>query len=365
MRASLPLVGRVGEGGQIPPAPKDAAMNLKGAEALKYLAKPDPRRAGLLLAGADPMRVAMKRAEAVLALVGPQGEAEMRLTRIAAADLRKSPSIVSDALRELGFFPGPRVVLLEDAGDGLAPALELTLKDWRPGDANLVVTAGDLKGKSALKALFEKRPDCISVIFYDEPPSRDEIESELKKAGLLPIDPRAMEDIVSLSRSIDPGDFRQTLEKLSLYKHGDTTPLTVAEVAGLAPATLEAEVEDLMHIVADQRIAEFAPILQRVVGQGTSAVTICIGALSHFKSLHAAACDPAGPTAALKWTRGNFKQKEAMARQARAWRAPELERALSLLVETDLTLRSTSRAPTMALMERALFRLVMTRLPKD
>jgi len=32
---------------------------------------------------------------------------------------------------------------------------------------------------------------------------------------------------------------------------------------------------------------------------------------------------------------------------------------LALLVETDLTLRSTSRAPAMAVMERALIRIAM------
>ena len=36
-----------------------------------------------------------------------------------------------------------------------------------------------------------------------------------------------------------------------------------------------------------------------------------------------------------------------------------LEAALSLLVETDLTLRSAQSAPQMALMERALIRLAM------
>ena len=46
-----------------------------------------------------------------------------------------------------------------------------------------------------------------------------------------------------------------------------------------------------------------------------------------------------------------------MIRQAGAWGARRLETALAHIVETDLTLRSTSRAPTMAVMERALLRL--------
>ena len=47
-------------------------MILKGAEASRYCAKPDPARAGLLIFGADPMRVALKRQEAIAALIGPE-----------------------------------------------------------------------------------------------------------------------------------------------------------------------------------------------------------------------------------------------------------------------------------------------------
>ena len=36
-------------------------MILKGAEAARYCARPDPARAGLLIFGADAMRVALKR----------------------------------------------------------------------------------------------------------------------------------------------------------------------------------------------------------------------------------------------------------------------------------------------------------------
>ena len=130
------------------------------------------------------MRVALKRQEAILALIGPDGEAEMRLTRIQAADLRKDAALLNDATRAVGFFPGPRVAFVEDATDGLSATLEAALKDWRPGDAQIVVTAANLTGKSTLKNLFEKHLNATAIALYDNPPNREEIESELAKAGL-------------------------------------------------------------------------------------------------------------------------------------------------------------------------------------
>ena len=53
-------------------------MILKGPEIARYLARPDPTRPALLIHGQDAMRVALKRAEAVAALTGPEAEAEMR-----------------------------------------------------------------------------------------------------------------------------------------------------------------------------------------------------------------------------------------------------------------------------------------------
>ena len=334
-------------------------MILRGTEASRYCAKPDPARPGLLIYGADAMRVALKRAEAILALIGPQGEADMRLSRLSGGDLRRDGSLLGDALTSPGFFPGPRAVWLEEATDGLTDPIAAALKGWRAGDGSLIVTAGNLTGKSALKTLFDKHPAAISIGLYDDPPSREEIEQELKRAGLSRIDPAAMADLTTLARALDPGDFRQTLTRVALYKHNDPTPLTSAEVASLAPATIEAEVDDLIHATADGRVAEVGPLMRRLEGQGTSAVTICIAALRHFRSLHIAACDPGGPAAGMNKARIFGPRRDAAQRQASQWGMRLLEQATALLVETDLTLRSASRAPTHAVMERALIRLAM------
>ena len=50
-----------------------------------------------------------------------------------------------------------------------------------------------------------------------------------------------------------------------------------------------------------------------------------------------------------------------MVRQAQGWGLRKLEKALSMLTDTDLALRSASRAPQMAVIERTLIRLAMLR----
>jgi DNA polymerase-3 subunit delta len=335
------------------------AMNLKGQQAAKYLAAPDAGRAGLLIFGADAMRVALKRQEAILALIGPQGEGEMRLTRLPAGDLRRDGAALSDAMRAVGFFPGPRVVFVEDATDGLADVMADALRDWRPGDANMVVAAGNLTAKSPLKKVFDDSGAGVCIGLYDEPPTRDEIEAELKRAGLRAIAPDAMADLGILARALDPGDFRQTLEKIALYHWGVDTPLTPADVAACAPATIEAEVDDVIHAVAERDQRQVGALMRRLEGQGVSPVTLCIGAMRHFKALHGAAIDGGGAQNGLQRMRVFGPRRDRMLRQLQGWRVPVLEWALAELLETDLTLRSTSRAPAMAVMERALIRLAM------
>ncbi len=336
-------------------------MKLSGAEAARYCAKPDPAKAGLLIFGGDAMRVALRRQEAIAALIGPQGESEMRLARMSGADVRRDPTALGDAMKAQGFFAGPRVVFVEEAGDAIADQAAAALADWRPGDAVLVVTAASLTAKSALRKLFEGGRATVCIGIYDDPPGRDEVEALLKAAGLRDIDRDAMGALLDLSRALDPGDFRQTIEKIALYKLGDASPLTVAEIAACTPATVEAGVDDLLHAAAEAHADQVGPVLRRLQGQGVTPVTICIQATRHFRTLHAAAADPGGPGAGIARVRPPVfgPRRDRMLRQAQSWGLAKLEDALRLLLETDLTLRSSTRAPAMAVMERALIRLAM------
>ncbi|MCC5972555.1 MAG: DNA polymerase III subunit delta [Rubellimicrobium sp.] len=336
-------------------------MKLSSRDASAWLRKPDPKTPAALIAGEDAMRVATRRKEVIASLIGPEGEVELRLTRIPGAELRKDPALVLDALKAQGFFPGPRVVLVEDATDGLAPVLGSALQDRAEGDAVLIVTAGGLKATSPLRKLFEGHRAAVSIVLYDDPPGPEEIAGLLAKAGLERVGAEARTVLSGLARDLDPGDFRQTIEKLGLYKIGDPADVTIEDIEAVAPRSSEAEPDSLLAIVAEGRSGEIAAVLRRLYAQGVGPVAICVAALRHFRRLHQAASDPGGPgqgAARLRPPVGG-PRRDAVIRQAGLWGGARLESAIGLLVETDLQLRSSSQAPPHALVERMLIRLAM------
>lgn len=342
-------------------------MKLSPREAPGYFAKPDPGKSGLLIFGQDPMRVALRRQQVIAALLGPAAEEEMRLTRLAGSEVRSDPALVLDAIKAVGFFPGHRAVFVEDATDACGPAILSGLENWQDGDATLIVTAGALKASSKLRKGFEAHPNAFAAAIYDDPPSRAEIEAQLKSAGLAAVSPDAQSLLSAYAAQLGPGDFSKLVEKIGLYKLGDEAPLSPRDVEACAPQSVEADLDDILNIVAEARSGEIGPTLRRLQAQGTNAVSLCIGATRHFRTLYAAASDPKGAAAGVGKLRPPVfgPRRDRIVRQASTWGPVRLEAALTLLTDTDLQLRSAGQtAPAMALVERALIRLAMLGKPR-
>jgi len=336
-------------------------MKLTGAAAQGYLRQPDPAHAAILIFGADAMRVAEKRKKVLDVLVGPSGADEMRLTRISGAALRKDPAMLLDAIKAQGFFPGHRVAFVEDATDGLSKIIAAALDDWQAGDAQVVLTAGSLTAKSALRKVIEGRKDAVAIGLYDDPPSVGDVEQALKDAGLPLPDRAVMDTLMALAHSLEPGDFRQSMDKLSLYKLGDKTPMTVEDIAACAPQSADVDVDDLLDAVTGGRADQLGPLMRILTAQGVAPVTICIGATRHFRRLHTVASDPGGPGSGVGRLRPPVfgPRRDKIMHQASGWGRERLERALAALTDTDLKLRSSQSAPPGALLERTLIRLAM------
>ncbi len=337
-------------------------MKLGARDAEGYFAKPDPQKTGILIYGGDSMRVALKRQQLLAALLGATAEEEMRLTRMPGSDLRKDPAQLLDAVKAVGFFPGPRAVFVEETNDTATPAIVAALQEWAPGDAQIVITAGQLKATSKLRKAFENHRNAYAVGIYDDPPSRAEIERILIASNIRDIPQDSMSALSDIANDIGPGDFSRMIEKLALYKFQDLSPLTLDDIDAVAPQSTEAALDDLLNVVAEGRSTEIGPVLSRLQAQGTQAVTLCIGATRHFRTLYNIAADPGGPAQGIGRLRPPLygKRRDRMLRQAQTWGAVRLETALTLLTDTDLLLRSAGQtAPALALMERAMIRLAM------
>jgi DNA polymerase-3 subunit delta len=330
-------------------------MNLRGRDAARFLARPPKDAAGALLHGADAMRVALKRQDLVAALAGPEAEAEMRLARLSGAEAKSDPAAVADALRAQGFFPGPRVVLVDGVTEAQAGPVLAALGTRAKGDAALVVTAGALRKTSKLRRAFEAHPEAASIALYDDPPDAAEITALVEAEGLS-LTEEGRRDLDALALALEPGDLRQTVRKVALYAGGEAAGPEA--VAAMAPATVEAGLDAVIHAAMEGEAAEIGPLMRRLGGQGTAAVQLAILTARHLRQLHALAAG--GPAPRLFGPRA-----DAMRRQARAWGPRRLERGLALMMETDLALRSASKAPALALLERALLRLAMLARTRD
>jgi DNA polymerase-3 subunit delta len=334
-------------------------MKLGLREGAGIIAKPPKDILGLLIHGGDAMRVSLKRQEYLKALLGPAADEEMRLSRIPAADLRREPALLMDAVKAVGFFPGPRAAFVEGANELVSQIIIDTIRDWRAGDAQIVVTAGDLKKTSKLLKAFEGHRAAYSWCIFDTPPDRAEIGRVLADARIS-AGGSVLAALEDLARSLDPGDFRQTLEKLSLYKLSDAdTPLSLDDITACAPASVEAEVDDILNIVAELKSDQIGPLIRRLQSQGVNAVTLSIMAMRHFRTLYRAACTPGAPV----W---GVRDRDRVIRQSRDWGAAKLETALGMLTDTDLQLRSGGQtAPAMAILERTFIRLAMYGASRD
>ena len=333
-------------------------MKVSSREAAGFLRNPPDDLAAILLYGPDAMRISLLREDFLKRRLGENAGEEMRLTRFTGADLRSEPAALQDATRAMGFFPGPRAVLVTDATDGLAKLLNDALEDADPDDALIFVEAGNLGKGSALRKSLEASPKAAAIGIYPEPAGRGDVEEALKTAGVA-ADRDAVDAMVALAQQTDPGDFRQLTEKLALYSMGGSADL--AAVQAISPGSTEAAVDDVVGATADGASDRIGPLLARLAAQGVTPITLVIAASRHFRALHLAASDGRGADQGIARLRPPVfgPRRERMARQARTWGMHRLETALSVLLDTDRALRSSTRAPGSAVLERALIRVAM------
>lgn len=341
-------------------------MKLSGRDAAQFCRKPDLTKVGVLIYGEDGVEVAQRRRRLVLSIVGDGGDADMRLRRMPAAEARRSPAEVMDAVLARGFFIGRPVVVVEDAGDGVTDGIAGVLEEATADDAFLVVTAGALPSKSRLRKLFEGAMNAVSAPVYAETPGRAEIEDLLRAEGAGAVSEEAIGDLAALGSGLDSGALRDLAARLALHGPLEGAVIGAAEVALCAPGAAEADLDDAVSAALDGNAGAVGPVIARLRAQGQTPTGLAIATARGLRQMHgvlAAAGGGGRAEAAIAALRPPVfgPNRDALARRCRVWTLGAVEGALKLALETDDALRGEAGAAGWAILERALLRIALSK----
>lgn len=337
-------------------------MKLTGRDVSSFFKSPPKGIAGVLIYGNDPMRVSNKRQQLIKSLLGSNADEEMRLSRISRENLKKTPEQAIDLCKTRGFFPGARALLIEEANETITDTIIKAIDAWKDGDATVVVTSGSLKPSSNLRKFFEQKKNTFSAPIYDNPITKFEVEKIIAEAGLQNVTHDSFTQLAAIASELQPGDFKQSVEKLALYKLKDETPVTYQDIINCTPASNEADIDQVLNAVLTGNDFEVSQIVGRLRSQGILPVTLIIAATRHFKAVFSIISNPGGVSAGAAALRPPIygPRKDALIKQAQKWGPEKIKTAIKILIATDLQLRSANqRAPQMALVERLFIRLAM------
>ncbi|MEM6546708.1 MAG: hypothetical protein AAF713_03075 [Pseudomonadota bacterium] len=331
-------------------------MKLSQSGGLKICA--DPRRGivGVLLFGPEADLVALQRQSLVKAITDGDG---MRQSRLDAADIRKDASLLETRLRERGFFPGRRSVLVERATDGLVPMIERAVAGLLPEDALLVLEAETLPTRSNLRKLFENGDALAAIAFYPGSPSRQDLIRMLAAAGVTSRLPEEiMQTLEAIAADLDTGNLTQFIEKVALNCLDGEQSLSAKALLSLAPTTGEGDVDALVAVVASGQSSQIGPILSMLWAMGLTPHAVLIRLAQHLRSL-LSVVNSVNPEQTVGRLRPPVfgPRRQAMLDQANHWAPDRLDQAIRLLHNTEATLRTPGTRPDLAIVERRLIHI--------
>jgi len=319
------------------------------------VASPPASLAAALIYGPDQGMV-RERAGRLAKTVVPDLNDPFRVAELDEAALDADPTRLWDEAAALSMIGGRRVVRVRGAGNGLAKDFERLLSEL-PGDALIVVEAGELAKSAALRRVFEDADNAAAIPCYpDSARDLEEVVRSALKAFGLGIEPDALEYAVARLGS-DRGVTRVELEKLALYATGEKT-VTTADVAAVMGDESELRMDETFDAAGEGNYKALDASLVRLWLAGTSPVAVLRQALTHFQRLllvRAEADEGNDATAAMKKLRPpvHFSRTTSFKGQVSRWTQARLEEALNHLYEAE-ALAKTTAVPAEAATGRAL-----------
>jgi DNA polymerase-3 subunit delta len=299
------------------------------------LAEPGAFRA-VLLYGEDGGLVRERAETLVRAVLGGAMDDPFRFAELSRDEAARPGALAGEAAA-LAMTGGRRVVRLREATEAHADRLKEALA--APGDALILLEAGELTGRSKLRALAESAPEIAAIACYRE--RGDELATTLAKmfrdAGVEA--DRAALEWLAARLGEDRMQTRREVEKIALYVgKGGRVDEAAAMACGADGAALDLDDAVLAAAAGDAAVADRA--LSAAFAEGVSPVQVLRSASRHVQRLHEATVK-GGDAGSLR-PPVFFRHRAAFDRALRLWPAPALEAAGAALLEAEKRTKTTA-----------------------
>lgn len=322
---------------------------IAGAAAIRrFLDKPDQATRAVLLHGPNESFV-HEAAERLAAWALGASDDPYAITKLGEDEIKKDSARLADALAAQSLLGGPTIVWARVAGkaadDAILAALA-ALEHDEPGGF-LIVEAGDLGSSAELVKAFNAASKAAAIAFYEETEAERAqfARAHAKERGLT--FESGAEDVFLAALPSDRGLAKQEIEKLALYAHELKRAVSAGDIEALMASEAESALDAASLAAAQGRAAHAVESLARIDAlSGVSALRALLRRLHQLRDARLLIDGGTSPADAVAKLRPPvfWKERDAVAAQARLWSAKKLNAAYDVLWAAELRAK-TAGAP--------------------
>ncbi len=312
----------------------------------------------LLVYGPD-QGLLRERAELLVRTEAEDLQDPFRIVELSGNDLKEDPARLADEANTFALTGGGKVIRIRDVTESLTNVFKEFLGRGK-SNALLIVEAGNLKPRSALRKVFEESENAAAVPCYaDEGADLGKIINETFEKHGISVSPDAFSGLLELLGS-DRLVTRSELEKLVLYI-GPSKNVTIADVQACIGDSAATSLDNVVKAVFSGNQEALDKELSRVFLEGMPPISMLRAAARHMQRLHLAISLVAKgytKSQAMKALRPPvfYKNEDSFKNHMRLWNSKKISKALTLITKAELDCKTTGM-PEQAVCGRTLMRV--------
>ncbi|MFT3728582.1 MAG: DNA polymerase III subunit delta [Terricaulis sp.] len=315
-------------------------MKITGAAVRRFLDAPDKTARAVLLYGPNESFV-HEAAQRLTAHALGKSDDPYAVTKLGEDEIKKDGARLADALAAQSLLGGPTIVLARINGKGADTSLLEALEGIERGEPSgtLIIEGGDLAASSELVKTFNAAKNAAAIAFYEETEAERAHYAKARAKELGVEIERDAEDAFLAALPADRGLAAREIDKLALYAHGLSRKLSVADLEQLLAGENEGAIDAASLAAANGRVNEAVEALARIDGlSGVSALRALLRRLQQLRDARAMIDEGSSPSDAVARLRPPvfWKERDAVAAQARLWTAKKLNAAFDVMWAAEL-----------------------------